>query len=252
VASVPQSQAPAKGTKWMILIFLGLVVLGSVYWIHSREEKKEGEENLVPPSIWTGLAAEVTGTSALLTATIYHGDYQMVDVCFRWREVGGAWNYVPWKRNFTGLSCGYRLNNLSPGKTYEFQALLRYDGKEVVGEIKSFTTPLPGRGMNMTATVRGVYFPHMFFTARLTPENKVLLTVQSAENAIEEGDWEWRAENASGPVGPYVLGTGRLDTGVSLTLDVSVYVRAGVLKVGDYIRIRHKPSTFSYRVTISP
>lgn len=251
MASVPPTAQtpPAKDAKWAVLIFLVLALLGGAYWAHSRGGEREGE-NLSPPSIQTGRAAEVTGTSALLTATLTYGDYQRVDVCFRWREAGGIWNYVPWYQGFTGPSCVYRLTTLSPGRTYEFQALLRYDGKELTGEIKSFTTPRPGGGMSMTATIRGVYFPEMSFTARLTSDQKVLLTVQSGEN-IQTEDWDWRAENENGPVTSYVPGTEPLVPGRSLTLDVSAQVRAGSLGVGDVIRIRHKPSTFSYRVVIS-
>ncbi|TDA31902.1 MAG: hypothetical protein DSO03_03905 [Hadesarchaea archaeon] len=216
------------------------------------EFKTEAEgENLSPPSIKTGMAVEVTETSALLTATLTYGDYQRVDVCFRWREAGGTWNYVPWYQGFTGPSCAYRLTTLSPGRMYEFQALLRYDGKELTGEIRSFTTLRPGGGMSMTATVRGVYFPEMSFTARLTSDRKVLLTVQSGGN-IQAGDWEWRAENEDGPVTSFVIGTETLSPGSSVVLDVSSLVEKGSLGVGDWIRIKHSPSGFYYsRVVIS-
>ncbi len=252
MASVPQPSqtSSAKGLKWAVLL-LGLLILGGAYWAYSQKRGGgEGVENLSPPSIQTGIAAEVTEASALLTAYITYGDYRQVDVCFRWREAGGTWNYVPWKRYFTYPTYVDRLTTLSPGRTYEFQALLRYDGREIPGEIRSFTTLRPGGGMSMSATVRGVYFPEMSFTARLTSEQKVLLTVQSGET-IQAGDWEWRAENEDGPVTPYAPGTDPLVPGRSLTLDVSAYVRGGSLGVGDVIRIRHKPSTFTYRVVIS-
>jgi len=157
-------------------------------------------ENLAQPSIQTGTATEVTGTSSLLTATVNLGGYKSVEVSFRWREAGGNWNYVDWLRVSSGGSRGYRLTGLSPGRTYEFQALLRFDGKTVEGEIRSFTTPLPSTGFNLSATVTAVYFPEMSFSASLTPEGKVRLYVVSGEATLAPENWEWRAENEDGPV----------------------------------------------------
>lgn len=247
----PHQKSGAGSPKWIFPILVVLIAMAGIYYFHKvGGEKSEETENLSPPSIYTGTAAEITETSALLTATISYGDYRSVDVGFRWRERGGTWRYVPWYPNFSGPSCGYRLSALSPGTTYEFQALLRYDGREVLGEVRSFTTLRPGGGMSIIGTIRAVYYPKMTFTAKLTPEQKVLLIVEAGEN-LQARDWEWRAENEDGPITPFVVGSETLFPGASVLLEVSSLVRSGSLGVGDWIRIRHIPSGFLYRATIS-
>jgi len=169
-----------------------------------------------------------------------------VEVSFRWREAGGNWNYVDWLRVSSGGSRGYRLTGLSPGRTYEFQALLRFDGKTVEGEIRSFTTPLSSTGFNLSATVTAVYFPEMSFSASLTSEGKVRLYVVSGEATLAPENWEWRAENEDGPVTPFFPGQETLSPRGSVLLDLRSYVQAGSVGRGDKIRVRHLPSGFYY------
>ena len=235
----------------MVLLLAVGILGGGLYYLKGRVGG--GEENLTPPSVQTGMATDVTGTSALLTATLDLGGYGSAEVSFRWREAGGNWNYVePWLRVSSGGSRGYTLTRLTPGKTYEFQALLRFDGKVVEGDVRSFTTPLPTTGFSMTGTIRGVYFPQMSFSASLTPEGKVRLYVVSGETTLAPENWEWRAENEDGPVTPFLPGQEALSPGGSVLLDLRSQVQAGSVGRGDRIRIRHLPSGFSYPgVTIS-
>jgi|GEM_PF-2755430 len=240
------AQSPSPSRRFnplLLLVFLALLVAGFYYL---RGKGEGGEENLLPPSIHTGAATSVTGTSALLTVTVELGDYKSAEVSFRWREAGGSWHYVDWLEVSSGGSRGYRLTGLVPGRTYEFQALLRFDGETVEGEVRSFTTPLPSTGFNMSATVTAVYFPKMSFSASLTPEGKVRLYVVSGETTLAPENWEWRAENEDGPVTPFLSGQEALSPGSSVLLDLRSQVQAGSVGRGDKIRIRHLPSGFFY------
>jgi hypothetical protein len=242
------AQLPSPSHRFnylLLLVFLALFVVGFYY----LKVRGGGErENLPPPSIQTGTAAEVTGTSALLTATLDLGGYGSVEVGFRWREAGGNWNYVDWLRVSSGGSRGYRLVGLSPGKSYEFQALLRFDGEILEGAVRSFTTPAltPSQGFNMNASLTAVYFPKMTFSASLTPEGKVLLYVVSGQDTLSPENWEWRAENENGPVTPFFPGQETLSPGSSVLLDLRSYVQAGSVGRGDKIRIKHNPSGLYY------
>ena len=222
-----------------------MILIGSYYYLREGREKKN-LENLSLPSIQTGTVGDLTGTSAIITATLQLGDYESVEVGFRWREAGGDWKYVDWLRVYSGGSRGYRLTSLVPGRTYEFQALLRFDGKVLEGEVRSFTTPLALPGLSMSGTIGAVYFPKMSFSASLTPEGKVLLRVVSGQDTLAPENWEWRAENEDGPVTPFRRGEEALFPGGSVLLDLRSQVQAGSVGRGDKIRIRHLPSGFSY------
>jgi hypothetical protein len=98
---------------------------------------------LIPATVCTGNATNVSMTTATLNMGFEFHDYAPVNVQFRYKaEDATVWTDTGWvTRNGLGAATyAEQMTNLSPNTTYYFMALLLYEGMAVNGTVHTFTT----------------------------------------------------------------------------------------------------------------
>jgi hypothetical protein len=131
---------------------------------------------LIPPTVWTGNATNVSTTTATLNMGFEFNDYAPVNVQFRYKVEGAnVWYDTGWEaRNGSGADTyAEQIADLSANTTYYFMALLLYNGMAVNGTVHTFTTcrelipPTVWTG-NATFTTRRELIPPTVWTGNAT------------------------------------------------------------------------------------
>ncbi len=92
---------------------------GSVQSFTTLTDKK-------PASVKTQSATEVKNGRATLNSSISYGDYDNVDIRFRYRVEGGSWQSTGWKENYRQDDYSKRVS-VETGRVYEFYSEIRFD-----------------------------------------------------------------------------------------------------------------------------
>ena len=98
---------------------------------------------LEPPAVHTKTATNVTDAAATLNMAFDHNDYGTVQVQFRYKAEGASgWNETGWvSQNGSGFHWYTEpIAGLSSSTVYHFKAQLRYDGRVIEGQERSFIT----------------------------------------------------------------------------------------------------------------
>jgi hypothetical protein len=102
-----------------------------LYW-YEEACHIEPEPVLEAPTVVLLEEESVTYNSAVLRGEITSlGDYSTVEALFEWKEQGGTWQETT-RQTLSSLGVfDFSLTGLEPGTTYEFRAVLKYNGETV-------------------------------------------------------------------------------------------------------------------------
>ena len=93
------------------------------------------------PTVITTHASGVTSNGAELNCNYTLGDYQSVQLRYRYREAGTLpWEYTPWRTRVEDDPANYRQGGLEEDITYDFEAQLQYPLETLDGGVLQFAT----------------------------------------------------------------------------------------------------------------
>jgi len=99
---------------------------------------------LVPLSVTTKTATNITSYSSTLNMDYTVGDFSLVDVCFAYKKsIDSAWFYTDWVSKSRSGTHAETLTELNPNTEYDFIAQLNQNDTEIEGTALQFATDTP-------------------------------------------------------------------------------------------------------------
>lgn len=96
----------------------------------------------IKPTVTTGNATNIALTSATISGTIINPDHVILqEKGFEWKKSHGVYVYDIVEVTSGDTAMTYAFNDLIPNTKYDYKAFVKYDGKTVYGDLRSFTTP---------------------------------------------------------------------------------------------------------------